>query len=54
VYNGANIDQSRVIWAREMSPDNSRLFSYFRGRKFWCLDAGVKPFELKSCAMPAP
>jgi hypothetical protein len=54
VYNGANIDQSPVIWARDMSPDNSRLFRYFRGRQFWCLDAGVRPFALKPCDVPAP
>ena len=54
VYNGANIDQSPVIWAREMSPDNSRLFGYFRGRKFWCLEADVQPYELKPCEVPTP
>jgi len=54
VYNGANIDQSPVIWAGEMTPDNSRLFNYFRGRKFWCLEADVKPYALKPCGAPAP
>lgn len=49
VYNRADIDRSRVIWAREASLDNSKLFSYYRNRKFWCLEADVKPWELKPC-----
>ncbi len=40
VYNDADIDGSRVVWAREMDPDsNRRLLTYFAGRRVWLLDA---------------
>jgi hypothetical protein len=54
VYNRADIDRSPVVWARQMSPDNSRLIRYFRGRKFWCLEADVQPYDLEPCEVPAP
>jgi hypothetical protein len=41
VYNAADIDGSRIVWAREMD-DNRALFDYFRDRRAWLLepDAG--------------
>jgi hypothetical protein len=36
VYNGADIDNSKVLWARELDPQqNSRLLAYFHDRKIW-------------------
>jgi hypothetical protein len=36
VYNGAEIDTAKVLWARELDPaQNARLFAYFRDRKIW-------------------
>jgi len=36
VYNGAEIDSAKVIWAREINEQqNTKLFTYFRGRKVW-------------------
>jgi hypothetical protein len=36
VYNGANIDAAKVLWARELSPDqNAKLFAYFKDRQIW-------------------
>jgi hypothetical protein len=36
VYNRADIDASRVVWARTMDRDsNCRLFAYFNQRKLW-------------------
>ncbi len=36
VYNGAEIDSAKVIWAREISDEQDRkLFEYFRDRKVW-------------------
>ena len=36
VYNGANIDAAKVLWARELSPEqNSELFAYFKDRQIW-------------------
>jgi hypothetical protein len=49
VYNRADIDRSRVVWARDSGPGNSKLLGYYRNRKLWCLDADVRPLELKPC-----
>lgn len=37
VYNGADIDRQRVIWARDLGPRNAALRAYYRDRKFWYL-----------------
>jgi hypothetical protein len=39
VYNGADIDGSKVVWARDMDPqNNAELFSYFADRKVWLVE----------------
>jgi hypothetical protein len=36
VYNGAEIDNAKVLWARELDPQqNAKLFAYFNDRKLW-------------------
>jgi hypothetical protein len=36
VYDGAEIDNAKVLWARELDPElNAKLFAYFRDRKVW-------------------
>lgn len=36
VYNGAEIDNAKVLWARELDAEqNAKLFAYFKDRKFW-------------------
>jgi len=36
VYNGAEIDSARVLWARDIDPvQNAKLFAYFRDRHIW-------------------
>jgi hypothetical protein len=36
VYNGADIDGSKVLWARELTPEqNAKLFAYFKDRQIW-------------------
>jgi energy-coupling factor transporter transmembrane protein EcfT len=40
VYNGAAIDKQKVIWARDLGPDQDRqLINYYPGRHFWIVDA---------------
>lgn len=47
VYNGADIDASRVVWAREMSPRQDRaLLDYFRDRQVWLLEPDQSPPKL--------
>jgi hypothetical protein len=43
-----------AVTARRPGPDNSRLFRYFPGRKPWCLEADVQPYELEPCEVPTP
>jgi hypothetical protein len=39
VYNEADIDGARVVWAREMNGDqNRKLLEYFNDRKVWLLE----------------
>ena len=36
VYNGAEIDNAKVLWARDLNPEqNANLFAYFKDRKVW-------------------
>jgi hypothetical protein len=36
VYNGAEIDNAKVLWARELTPEqNAKLLAYFKDRKIW-------------------
>jgi hypothetical protein len=47
VYNGADIDGSKVVWARDMGPaENQELIRYFRNRRIWLLQADEKPPKL--------
>jgi hypothetical protein len=40
VFNGADIDGSKIVWARDMRPEkNQELLDYYRGRKFWIVEA---------------
>jgi hypothetical protein len=44
VYNDADIDHSKVVWAREMEPsENDELIRVFRDRRIWLLEADNKP-----------
>jgi len=36
VFNGADIDGAKILWARELDKtQNEKLFHYFKGRKIW-------------------
>jgi hypothetical protein len=48
VYNGANIDSARIVWAREIpGVDLSPLLNYFRGRHVWVVDVDSPSPELR-------
>ena len=46
IYNDADIDASRVVWARDMGPEeNAGLLRYFRDRTVWLLDPDTNPVK---------
>jgi hypothetical protein len=48
VYNHADIDGSRVIWARDLGPEeNKRLLAYYPDRQFWLLRPNQDPTWLE-------
>jgi hypothetical protein len=48
VYNAADIDSAKVVWARDMgSRDNAELLQYFHDRKAWRLNADQTPPKLE-------
>jgi hypothetical protein len=56
VYNAADIDKAKVIWARQMDPANDRkLLDYYASRKAWlvepdCNPPKISPFSLNYTA----
>ena len=47
VYNGADLDSAKVIWARDMGPaKNEALIKYFKNRHAWLLEADQEPARL--------
>ena len=47
VFNGAEIDGAKVLWARELDPEqNAALVAYFRDRSIWLVDPEVDNLEL--------
>jgi hypothetical protein len=47
VYNRADIDAARIVWAREMSPsEDASLIQHFQGRTVWQLEPDQSPPRL--------
>jgi hypothetical protein len=48
VYNAADIDDSRIVWARDLGPEQDRaLIDYYRGRTILLLEPDDRPPTLK-------
>jgi hypothetical protein len=43
VYNAADIDHSKVVWARETANHDSDLLRYFRDRRAWLVEPDSDP-----------
>lgn len=53
VYNLADIDHEKVIWARDMGPEkNKELLSYFKNRTVWLLEPDVFPVKPRLYSEP--
>jgi hypothetical protein len=46
VYNRADIDRAKVVWAQDMGPQNEELIHYFSNRQVWMLQASPEPASL--------
>jgi len=52
VYNAADIDGAKVVWAREMdSAANAKLIEYFEGRHVWLVEPDKEPVQLQPYSM---
>jgi hypothetical protein len=53
VYNSADIDGSKVIWAREMDEANNlELIKYYRDRHVWLVEPDSTPATVSPYPMP--
>ncbi|HXJ95120.1 MAG TPA: hypothetical protein VMT20_19950 [Terriglobia bacterium] len=53
VYNRADIDTSKVVWARDMGPaQNQELIDYFKGRRVWLVEPDEDPPRLSLYSPP--
>jgi hypothetical protein len=50
VYNNADISGSKVIWARDMGPQNEELVKYFSDRHVWLVEPDYNPPRLSPYA----
>jgi hypothetical protein len=54
VFNGAEIDTAKVLWARELSAQqNDRLFAYFKDRQIWLATPDTDNTTLQPYSPPA-
>ena len=55
VYNAADIDSSKVIWAREMDPQsNLELMNHYKDRKVWLIQPDLAQPDLIQPDQPDP
>jgi hypothetical protein len=53
VYNGADIDNAKVLWARELGPEQiAKLFAYFKDRRVWLVTPDTDNTYLEPYSFP--
>ena len=54
VYNAADIDNSKVVWAREMDQaENRELIHYYKDRTVWLVQPDLSPAHVSLYPSPA-
>jgi hypothetical protein len=43
VYNDADIDSSKLVWARDMGAQNEELIQYYKNRQVWLVEPDTSP-----------
>ena len=46
VFNSADVNSAKVIWARDMGTKNDELVKYFKNRKIWLVEPDDHPLKL--------
>jgi len=55
VYNRADLDAAKVVWARDMGPaKNQELLAYFKDRQVWVINVDDTPPRLLPYEPPSP
>jgi hypothetical protein len=54
VYNEADIDRARIVWARDLGAENETLRRYYRDRGVWLLEPDARPPKLSPYAAEPP
>jgi hypothetical protein len=56
VYNKADIDNSLLVWARDLGPEqNNRVIAYYgKSRHYWLLEADEPVPQLRDYDVPEP
>jgi len=48
VYNGPDIDEQQVVWARDLGPQKMpKLLNYYKDRRTWVIDVGAREVPAK-------
>jgi hypothetical protein len=54
VFNRADVDGAKVVWARDKGPEQNRaLTEYFKNRHIWLLDADKPGIQLRPYSAPS-
>lgn len=54
VYNAADIDNAKVVWAQDMNPkENQELLRYFKNRQVWLVEPDLNPPRITPYRIPA-
>ncbi|HUY82412.1 MAG TPA: hypothetical protein VMU92_11875 [Acidobacteriaceae bacterium] len=54
VYNAADINSSKIIWARDLGPrQNAQLIHYYKNRTVWLIQPDKSPVAVTPYPMPA-